>query len=236
MIDTAIILAGGRGERLMPLTKNLPKPMVEVQGRPILYYIITNLKKAGIKEIHLAIGYEYRKIMNYVLNELEFDGLKILFTIEEEFLGTGGAVKNIINSKKIKKSFMLIWGDNLADYDFNRFKTYDGLNDIVMMGVRRNDVENFGVLELEESSNTIKGFVEKPKREDAPSNIINAGAFIISPKVFDGLAISKFSIEKDIFEPLAEKGKISVVIHNGQWFPADTLEKLKFAQLNFVQK
>ena len=105
---------------------------------------------------------------------------------------------------------------------------------ITMALTPRDDVEHFGVARLEQ--NKIVAFVEKPKREEAPSTYINAGAFIIDPKCLEMLPEGKSSIERDCFEKLAPLGQISAFIHKDQWFPTDTLEKYARACIDFVPK
>ncbi|MFA6461653.1 MAG: NDP-sugar synthase [Candidatus Woesearchaeota archaeon] len=83
------------------------------------------------------------------------------------------------------------------------------------------------------NENKIVHFVEKPNRENAPSNLINAGALVIDPKILDLLPKGKFSIERDCFEKIAPEGKISAYLHQGQWFPTDTLEKYEHAKSHF---
>ncbi len=119
------------------------------------------------------------------------------------------------------------------DLDYNEmYKSY--LRDapqVTMVLTPREDVENFGVAKLEESK--IIHFVEKPKREEAPSNLINAGAFVIDPECLKILPSGTSSMERDCFEKIAPLGEISAYIHQGQWFPTDTLEKYQHANENF---
>ena len=125
----------------------------------------------------------------------------------------------------------MLWGDNLANYNFNDMLEQHKNNDavITMALTLREDVENFGVAKLDE--NKIICFVEKPKREEAPSRLINAGAFIINPEALDILPEGKSSIEKECFEKLCgEKGSVYAYQHRGYWFPTDTLEKYKKAE------
>ncbi len=96
----------------------------------------------------------------------------------------------------------------------------------------REDVENFGVAKMKKKK--IIAFVEKPKREDAPSKFINAGAFVLDPSFLKLLPKGRSSFEKDCLEHIAQSGRISAYIHNGQWFPTDTLEKYQFANKNFI--
>src|SRR3989344_9462114 len=110
----AIILAGGLGERLRPLTLNTPKPLLLVKGKPIVQRSIENLKKHGIKDIILSVGYKAEKIKDYFLDGEKF-GVNISYNIEESPLGTGGAVKEIVKKYSIKNDFVLVWADNLTD-------------------------------------------------------------------------------------------------------------------------
>ena len=111
----AIILAGGLGERLRPLTDNVPKPLLPVKGKPIVQHAIENFKKHGIKDIVLSVGYRADKIKEYFGDGSKF-GVKISYCVEDEPLGTGGAIKKA--SKGIKKTFIAINGDNVADFDW----------------------------------------------------------------------------------------------------------------------
>jgi mannose-1-phosphate guanylyltransferase len=233
MIDTAIILAGGLGTRLKPLTEKNPKPLLPVLEKPIIQHTIENLQKHGITNIILSVGYKAEKIKDYFNDGSKF-GVKINYVIENSPLGTGGAIKKV--AQNFTKPFFLLWGDNLMDIDLNdMYKTYLRDAPQVTMGLTpRDDVEHFGVVEMQE--NKIVNFVEKPKREIAPSNLINAGAFIVDPACLDILPPGPCSIEKDCFEKLAPLGEISAYVHKGQWFPTDTLEKYEHACKNFKPK
>ena len=224
----AIILAGGLGERLRPLTEKTPKPMLPIQGKPIVQHCIENLRNHGVKEIILSIGYMADKIKEYFGDGSEF-GVNIDYNIEEQLLGTGGAVKEIVQKFGICDDFILAWGDNLADFDISGMMRSHSENEglITMSLTSREDVENFGVASLDGSK--IRGFVEKPAREDAPSNLINAGAFVVNPQALDILPEGKSSIERECFTLLAKEGKIYGHKHNGYWFPTDTLEKYNYA-------
>ena len=231
MIDTAIILAGGLGTRLRPFTDHTPKPLLPVKGKPIIQYAIENLKKYGVKKIILSTGYKAEQFPARFLDGNGF-GLRLDYVYEEQPLGTGGAVKKA--AKGIHKPFLLLWGDNLIDINLDAmYKAY--LRDapqITMALTARIDVEHFGVAKLE--GNKIIYFVEKPKREDAPSNYISAGVFIIDPQCLKILPEGKSSIEYDLFPRLAPLGEISAFIHEGQWYPTDTIEKYGLACSEFI--
>jgi mannose-1-phosphate guanylyltransferase len=230
MIETAIILAGGLGTRLKPLTDTIPKPLLPLKGKPIVQHTIEQLRKHGVKNIILSIGYRADQIKEYFGDGSNF-GLNISYIIEDSPLGTGGAVK--MAAQELTQPFILTWGDELKDIDYTALHKSFLRNapQVAMVLTEREDVENFGVAKLEEEK--IISFVEKPKREDAPSNLINAGAFIIEPDCLKMLPEGKSSLEKDCFENLAPLGEISAYHHIGQWYPTDTLEKYNNANDNF---
>jgi NDP-sugar pyrophosphorylase family protein len=229
----AIILAGGRGERLRPLTDTIPKPMVPIKDKPLIEWGIENLKRNDIKDIILSIGYKAEIIQDFFKDGKNL-GVNISYNIETKPLGTGGAVKDIVKKNNIKEEFALIWGDNLADFDLKEMLTLFKKEkaDLVMSLTPREDVENFGVARLKH--NKIVGFVEKPKREEAPSNLINAGAFIVNPKILDMLPDGVSNIERECFQKISnEDGKVYAFQHKGYWFPTDTLEKYNKAKDEF---
>ena len=230
MIDRAIILAGGLGTRLRPLTDKIPKPLLPIKNKPIVEHIIENLKKYGVNKITLCLGYKAEQVKDYFKDGSEL-GINLEYSIETEPLGTGGAIRKA--AEKINKPFFLLWGDNLMDLDLaTMYKDY--LRDapqVTMALVPREDLENFGVAVLDGSK--IINFIEKPKRQEAPSKLINAGAFIVEPECLKILPEGKSSMEKDCFEKLALLGEISAHFHKSQWYPTDTLKKYLLADREF---
>lgn len=117
----AVILAGGRGTRLRPLTEKIPKPMVPINGKPFLFYQLNDLKKSGIKQITLCIGYLGNQIKNYFKDGRKI-GLKIEYSAEDHFLGTAGAVKNA--QPLIRDDFLLLFGDTYLPINHQQLITY----------------------------------------------------------------------------------------------------------------
>ncbi|HLD00816.1 MAG TPA: nucleotidyltransferase family protein [Candidatus Nanoarchaeia archaeon] len=232
MIDTAIILAGGLGTRLRPLTYNIPKPLLPIKGQPIVEHAIKNMAQQGIKKIILSIGYKSETIQEYFGDGKKW-GVHISYSLESNPLGTGGAIKKALGN--LNQPVFVVWGDNLMDINYRELNSihqkYKKL--VTMVLTEREDVENFGVAKLE--GERIISFVEKPKREDAPSNLINAGAIVLEPQGVKKIPQEQFSIEYDYYEKL-KPGEIIAFIHKGQWFPTDTLEKYKHAEDNFKPK
>ena len=223
---TAIILAGGLGSRLRPFTYSIPKQLMKIQGKPILEYIIENLHKHKINNIILAIDYKANKIEKYFGSGKKL-GVKLKYCLQTGHLGTGGAIKKA--AKDLKTTFIVINGDNIANYDFTKMlkehKKCKGIGTIALTEV--NDVSQFGVVKLKEKR--IIKFVEKPKKEDAPSNFINAGAYVLEPKIFNYISERKSSLEKDCFENITNKEKLFGFMHKGIWFPTDNFERFFIA-------
>ncbi len=224
----AIILAGGLGERLRPLTDKVPKPLLPVKGKPIVQHAIENFKKHGIKDIVLSVGYRADKIKEYFGDGEKF-GVKISYCVEDEPLGTGGAIKKA--SKGIKKKFIAINGDNIADFDWTAIlkahKKKEARITLALYPVE--DVTKYGIAELKDDR--IINFIEKPSVEEAPSNLNNAGGYVMEPESLEILPEGKSSIERDCFEKFCGKyGSVYAFSHQGYWFPTDDIERYKKAE------
>ncbi|MCX6780451.1 MAG: nucleotidyltransferase family protein [Candidatus Magasanikbacteria bacterium] len=226
----AIILAGGLGTRLRPLTDVTPKPLLPVKGKPIIEHAILNFKKHGIKDIILSIGYKADVIKEYFGDGSKW-GVNISYCVEDQPMGTGGALK--MASAGIAETFVAINGDNLADFDWTAaIETHKKNNAKVTLQLFPvEDVTKFGIARLDEGK--IVEFIEKPTVEQAPSNLNNAGGYIMEPEVLAVLPEGFCMIERDCFEKLAATGVVYAHHHDGQWFPTDTIEKYTLADQNF---
>lgn len=226
----AIILAGGLGTRLRPLTENTPKPLLPIKERPIIEHAIVNFKKHGVNDIVLSIGYLADKIKDY-FGTGEKWGVSISYVVEDQPLGTGGAIKKA--AEGVDETFLVINGDNLADFDWTAaIDTHQKNNAQITLSLFPvEDVTQYGIAELQNGK--IMRFIEKPKVEEAPSNLNNAGGYVMEPIVLKMLPDGVSSIERDCFEKLAGQGVVFAYTHNGQWYPTDTLEKYRRADENF---
>jgi mannose-1-phosphate guanylyltransferase len=221
----AVILAGGLGTRLHPMTLTLPKALVPVQGLTLTDKVIELLKEAGVTEVFLAIGHLREQIKDYYGNGKK-QGIKIKYFIEEKPLGTGGWMHEA--KGKLKGDFFVVNGDNLFDIDFKKFiafhKKQKAIVSIALTKVA--DPTSFGIAKMEKQN--ITTFVEKPKREDAPSDLANSGYYLFNEKVFDEMPQEeKFMLEKELFPKLAEKNLLCGFPSNAQWFDTGTLERLE---------
>jgi NDP-sugar pyrophosphorylase family protein len=224
----AFILAGGKGTRLRPITHEIPKPMILINGRPILEYSIDMLKRYDVRDIMISVGYKGEKIKEYFGDGSKF-GVKITYVEEKEPLGTGGPlrlVKHFLN-----ETFVMMNADELKDIDLHDMyafhKAQGGLATIALTTV--NDPSMYGVAKL--NGNKIVQFVEKPKPGEAPSNLINAGLYILEPQVVDMVPnrLGEVKIETEVFPKIAKMGKLFGYPFSGYWSDLGTLERYEKA-------
>ena len=230
-LKKAVILAGGIGSRLRPLTDHTPKPLLPIQGKPILQQIIENLKHYGIDEITLAIGYKADQIKDYFKDGSQL-GVKISYAIEDTPLGTGGAIKAA--SEEFNEPFVALNGDNLADFNYQELYNIHTKNKAkVTIGLFPvEDVTQFGIAELK--GDQLIRFIEKPSKEEAPTNLNNAGVYVFEPTVLNMLPEGKSSIEYDCFEKLSPQGVVYAHKHESQWFPTDNIERYQKADTEWT--
>jgi mannose-1-phosphate guanylyltransferase len=176
----AVILAGGLGKRLRPLTDDRPKPMIEVLNQPIIEWQVKWFKKFGIDEFVICVGYLKEHIIDYIGSGSKF-GVKVGYAVEEEPLGTGGALKNAqsLLGGTENEGFFMVNGDILTDLDPNTLQ--DGITSSALAVVPLRSP--YGVIELDDSS-IITGFVEKPQIKD---RWINAGVYYFGSEIFSYL-------------------------------------------------
>ncbi len=232
-VKTAIILAGGKGTRLRPITYEVPKPLIPVKNKPLIQHTIEMLKKYHIETIYLSLGYKAKQIKDYFKDGSNF-GINIKYLIEKKPLGTAGPLS--LAKKEIDDAFLLIWGDVLAEIDLTDFisfhKEQNTIGTLALTSVE--DPSQFGVVNL--NGNKITGFFEKPKKEEAPSNLINAGVAIFEPEIFKIIPNRPASIEKEIYPKLVKNNQLSGYAFEGQWFDTGTPESYEKAIKNWQKK
>jgi len=230
----AVILAGGFGERLRPLTDTTPKAMVDVQGRTLTEHVFDILKRAGITEVYLSIGYMADKIRAYYGDGKKF-GMKIHYLVEKERLGTGGWMRLI---EMPDEDMFVINGDNLFDIDLREVYNFHKKMkaDATIALTKVDDVRHYGIVELK--GDRILRWVEKPKPEEAPSNYANSGYYLFSPRVFDFIpeGRNKFMLEYDVMPVLAQKGRVYGFQSEAQWFDTRSVEMLKRINEEWLKK
>jgi mannose-1-phosphate guanylyltransferase len=210
----AVILAGGLGKRLRPLTDERPKPMIEVLNVPIIEWQIKLFKKYGIDEIIICVGYLKELIMNYIGSGRKF-GVKVGYAVEEEPLGTGGALKNSesLLDNSMENGFFLINGDILTNLDPTRL--HNGRSAALAVVPLRS---TFGVVELDKNSDVL-GFVEKPQIKD---RWINAGVYYFTKEVFKYLP-ENGNMETTALPLMAKEKKLKAILYeNSFWRSIDS--------------
>jgi NDP-sugar pyrophosphorylase family protein len=226
---SALILCGGLGVKLRPLTFITPKPMLPIGYQPLLQYQIQYLKKYEFDRIILAVGYLQEQIIKYFSNGQRFD-VKILYSFEKDPLDTGGAVKNA--EELINGNFIALNGDIIFDkLDLDKLLSYHKEKGSIatLTLTKHKEPLRYGLVEINEEGQIIK-FIEKPS--EAKSGLINAGIYAFSQEIFNYINKGKkVSLEKDVFPKLAEEGKLYGFIYDGYWrdvgVPEDYMEVLK---------
>ncbi len=208
----AIILAGGRGKRLKPVTDFVPKPLVPIKNIPIIEWQIKYLKKFGVSEVIICSGYKTEMIENYL--NMKNMGVTVKFSVEKSPLGTGGAIKKA--GKMIKdKSFFVINGDTITNIDLKKLSKKP--NAIAAIELRT----KFGILETD--NDKIKKFREKKEIQDT---WMNAGIYHLQEDVLKELP-NKGDIEKTLFPDYAKKGKLNTVkFKNVKWYSVDSFKDM----------
>ncbi|OYT65701.1 nucleotidyltransferase [Candidatus Bathyarchaeota archaeon ex4484_205] len=215
----AIILAGGLGERLRPLTERIPKPLIPVGGRPILEWQIYWLHKYGVKRVVLAVGYLHEKFVDHFRRspiDVEID-----YSVEREKLGTGGAIKRAL--EKIEDSSVIVTnGDNLMAINIREVEEYHrrmrNSGTIVVVPFR----SPYGIVEI--FNGLLMSFKEKPTLP----YWINAGLYIFNVDEVHEKLPDKGDIESEFFPNMI--GKLSVFMSRELWMPVDTPKDLKRAE------
>ncbi len=229
-IRKALILAGGKGERLRPLTLTTPKPLLDVGGKPILQWNIELARKFGVTEVVLGIGGMTDPLVDFFGNGKKF-GIKISYSIEKEFLGTAGALKLAEEHFQREEKFIMMNGDEVKDVQFEKlngvFEKHRAMGVIGLTPV--SDVSQFGSVKLE--GDAITAFLEKSQSPANEKGLVNCGAYILSSKVLDGIPTqANVSIEKQVFPMLAQNKTLFGVEATRQWFPTDDLQRLETAR------
>ena len=187
----AIILSAGEGSRMRPLTLTKPKTMLPVAGKPIIQYNIESLKDNGIKDILLIVRYKEEMVREYFGDGSKF-GVNISYKTQEDFLGTANAIS--YGKDFIEDSLIVLNGDIILDNKIigEIIKKYNDLKPDTLMALTEvDDPSAFGVVEIEDGN--IKKIVEKPKKEEAPSNLVNAGIYIFNRDIFDKIKKTQVS-------------------------------------------
>lgn len=243
----AVILAGGIGTRLSEETIVRPKPMVEIGGKPILWHIMKGYSFYGINDFVICCGYKGYVIKEYFANyslhtsdftfdmrknELEIhsrngEPWKVTLVDTGDNTLTGGRLKRVQPFVQNEKMFCFTYGDGVSDVNISELIKFHESHGRLCTVTATQPSGRFGALEL--AGQSVSGFREKPQGDGA---WINAGFFVLSPKVIDHVEGDASSWEEEPMKSLAQKGEVNAHLHRGFWQPMDTLrDKLHLEEL-----
>lgn len=233
-INKAVILAGGKGENLRPYTYELPKSMLLIKGRPILEYLITDVRDAGIREIIMCIGHRGEKIKEYFGDGSKF-GVKISYSEEKTPLGTGGAIQAIFHRIK-DQSFVVLHGDIVVNLNLKDVIQFHKDQETVAT-VALTPIDNpspYGQFELH--GQAIVGFHEHSKKGEIKSNLVNTGVYIVNKEISQYFPQSKkvFMLES-VLQKLIQKKQLTGFVFEGQWFDIGSIKSYERA-IKFFKK
>ncbi len=227
----AVLMAGGSGTRLRPLTCDLPKPMVPVLNRPIAEHIINLLKRHNITEIIATVHYLPDVMRDYFQDGKDF-GVQMTYAVEEDQpLGTAGCVKNI--AEWLDDTFLVISGDGITDFDLQEAIEFhkEKKSKATLILTRVPNPVEFGVV-ITDSEGSIKRFLEKPSSSEIFSDTVNTGTYILEPEVLNYLPENEESdFSKDLFPLLLDKGEpMYGYVAEGYWCDVGHLDACREAQ------
>jgi NDP-sugar pyrophosphorylase family protein len=221
----ALILAGGEGTRLRPLTIYTPKPVVPIVNRPFLFYQIDLLKHAEIRDVTLALGYQPSKIEDIFGDGREF-GVHIRYVVETNALGTAGAYKNA--EEQIRQTTVVFNGDIITDVDLKKVVAFHrekkAIATIVLTPVENPSI--YGLVETD-SDGRVNRFIEKPKPEEINCNTINAGIYVLEPEILNDIPMGdKFSFEYQLFPAMLQAHRpVFGYTWSGYWMDIGTPQR-----------
>jgi NDP-sugar pyrophosphorylase family protein len=225
MTMRAVILAGGEGTRLRPLTLSLPKPVVPVVDRPFLRHQLDLLSRAGVRDVVFSVAYRPERV-EAVFGDGRDHGVRIRYAVEGTPLGTGGAVKNA--ESLLDGRTVVLNGDILADLDLAAViarHDAEGASATIVLAPVPNP-SAYGLVETDERGR-VRRFMEKPRPEDIRTNTINAGIYVLETRVLDLMPAGEpYSIERAFFPALLARGDLVLgPVHDGYWIDIGTPEK-----------
>lgn len=237
-VDTAIILVGGWGTRLRPLTASVPKPLIPFCNRPMLQYQIEKLSRAGVRRVVLALNYYSQQIIDHCRSYERLYGIEIVYSREDVPLGTGGPLS--LAADHLRGSpFFVMNSDICCDVDLSllrdRFLQYD-CEAIILTYPVPGDPTRYGL--IQHQSERIVSFVEKPTDKNEIHGpgpwIINAGVYIFADSVLGMLRTAPLSLEEEIFPRLAARGSLCHAVHGGYWMDIGQIREYLVGQRLFL--
>ena len=232
----AVVLVGGFGTRLRPLTNDVPKPMLPVIHRPIIVHLVERLAAAGVTDVVLALGFKPEPFHTAFPDGCHGD-VRIHYAVEPEPLDTGGAIGFAARAAGVQGTFLVANGDVMTDLDFatltEAHRAFGGDATLHLTAV--DDPSAFGVVEIDEDG-AVRRFLEKPTSGETDSNLINAGTYVFEPSVLDRIPpLERVSVERIVFPALVAEGRLYGMPSDDYWLDAGSPEQYLQANLDLVR-
>ncbi len=219
----AVILVGGFGTRLRPLTLSTPKQMLPVAHRPMIEHVVEHLGRHGVETAVLALGYRPDAFVE-AYPDGEHAGVRLEYAVEPEPLDTAGAIRFAARHGGIQERFLVVNGDVLTDLDVTALVTFHdnaGAEGTIAL-TRVEDPSGFGVVPTDEDGKVL-AFIEKPPRDEAPTDLVNAGTYVLEPSVLDRIpADERVNVERVTFPAMASEGTLYARDGDSYWIDAGT--------------
>ncbi|PFJ12633.1 nucleotidyltransferase [Bacillus cereus] len=230
-----VILAGGKGRRLRPLTCNTPKPMLPLLEKPVLEYNIELLRQHGIREIAITVQYMSTAIKQYFGDGSKW-GVNLYYYEDSPPLGTAGSIKQAENF--LDETFVVISGDALTDFQLSEgIAFHEQKKRMVTMFVK--EVENplsFGLVVMNNEQEIVR-YIEKPSWNEVVSNVVNTGIYMMDPEIFSYIPPQKFvDFSQDVFPLLTNKNALFAYLSEGYWLDIGTFDQYRQAQFDLLTK
>lgn len=232
----AVVLVGGFGTRLRPLTETVPKPMLPVGHVPIIERLVGNLERSGITEVTLALGFKPQPFID-AFPDNRIGEVDVRYAIEPEPLDTAGAIRFAADHAGIDDTFVVANGDILTSVNIADLITTHRVRraDATLHLTQVDDPSRFGVVDVA-NDGRVRRFVEKPAPGTAPSNLINAGTYVMEPSVLERIPQGRrVSVEREVFPQLATDGRVFSLCTLDYWLDTGTVPLYLQANLDLLQ-
>ncbi len=220
----AVILAGGLGTRLRPITNKIPKHMVKIGNKPFLEHLITMLKRNGVNEVVLCVGYLWKQIKDYFGNGKKF-GVNIKYSVEKKLMGTGGAIN--LAQKHLKNDFFVIYGDSYLELNYRKLMQFHKkINKKGVLVVYDNKSKTFVNNNIEIDKN---GYVVdyNKKKQNKKMKYVDAGVLVFKKSILNFIPSNKrISLEEDIFPKLIKRRELCSFKSRKMFYDIGTMQRL----------
>src|ERR671911_873205 len=214
----AVVLVGGQGSRLRPITFDIPKALVPLRNRPFMGYMLDFLRRGGLSGAVLSLGYLPDPIQAYLHQQHDLYGFSVDYAVEDHALGTAGGIKNA-EEYLDGETLVVVNGDVLTGMDLATaievHKSTDALATITLTSVE--DPTAYGLVEVDHEM-LVHRFLEKPAADEVTTNLVNAGIYVLEPEVLARIPAGReVSIEREVFPELQESGRMRAHITSSYW-------------------